>query len=495
MTLPLLSILVFLPLSGLVFISLVHSNDERNAKSMALWISILTFAMACVVWANFDPFVAEYQLVENYMWIESYNVHYHLGVDGLSLFFILLTTLLTPLCILASWHSIEKRVREYMMAFLLLETLLLAMFCAIDMFLFYVFFESVLIPLFLIIGIWGGANKTYACFKFFLYTLFGSLFMLLALVKLYQEGGTTHMVELLTLNLVPAHQKWLFLCFFLAFAVKIPMWPVHTWLPDAHVEAPTGGSVMLAGVLLKMGGYGLLRFCLPLLPNACVYFSPYVYGLSLAAIIFGSLIALVQTDMKKLVAYSSVAHMGFVTLGLFTFNLQGMAGGIVQMLSHGLVSAALFLCVGMLYERFHTRDITNYGGLMKTMPAFSAFFLFFIFANIGLPLTSGFIGEFYVLVGIFSVSTVVASFAVLGNILGAAYSLWLYNRLCFGKTSSFLETQKNMYDLDKREKFILSLLAFFVLWMGIYPKTFTDPINRFSRHVLDVYGPQKAGVS
>jgi NADH-quinone oxidoreductase subunit M len=484
MALPLLSILIFLPLSGLIFISLVKGTDERNAKSMALWISVLTFAMGLVVWAHFDPFVAEYQLVEKHVWIESYNVHYHLGVDGLSIFFILLTTLLTPICILASWHSVEKRVREYMMAFLFLETLLLGMFCAVDMFLFYIFFESVLIPLFLIIGIWGGANKTYACFKFFLYTFLGSLFMLLALVKLYQEGGTTHMVELLSLSLTPSHQKWLFLCFFLAFAIKIPMWPVHTWLPDAHVEAPTAGSAMLAGVLLKMGGYGLLRFCLPLLPNACTYFAPYIYVLSLAAIVFASLTALVQTDMKKLVAYSSVAHMGFVTLGLFTFNIQGMTGGVVQMLSHGLVSAALFLCVGMLYDRFHTRDISNYGGLMKTMPAFSGFFMFFTFASIGLPLTSGFIGEFYVLMGVFSNNTIAASIAVLGSILGAAYGLWLYNRLCFGKVSSFLEEQKYT-DLNRREKLILSLLAFFVLWMGIYPKTFTDPINRFSRQVLE----------
>jgi NADH-quinone oxidoreductase subunit M len=489
MTLPLLSILIFLPLSGLVFMSLIKSNDERNAKSMALWISVLTFAMGLVVWAHFDPFVAQYQLVENYIWIESYNIHYHLGVDGLSIFFILLTTLLTPLCILASWKSVSKRVREYMMAFLLLETLLLGMFCAVDMFLFYIFFESVLIPMFLIIGIWGGTNKTYACFKFFLYTFLGSLFMLLALVKLYQEGGTTNIVDLLTLSLTTGHQKWLFLCFFMAFAVKIPMWPFHTWLPDAHVEAPTAGSALLAGILLKMGGYGFFRFCLPLLPQACLYFAPYIYTLSLAAIIFASLTALVQTDIKKLVAYSSIAHMGFVTLGIFTFNLQGSTGSIVQMLSHGLISAALFICVGQLYERFHTRDITQYGGLMKTMPVFSGFFLFFIFASIGLPLTSGFIGEFYVILALFANHNMVATMAILGSILSACYALWLYRRLCFDKTTPFLEDHKPIHDLDTREKFILSVLVLFILWLGIYPKTFTDSINRYGRQVLEVYTP------
>ena len=491
MSLPLLSLIIFLPVSGVFFISLIKEEDTRNAKAVALWISSLTFLMSLVLLFQFDSYNAEYQFVEKHIWIEPHNIHYHLGIDGISLFFILLSTFLTPICILVSWNSIQKRVREYMMAFLLLETLMIGVFCALDVLLFYIFFEGVLIPLFLIIGIWGGERRTYACFKFFLYTLLGSVFMLLAIIKLYNEAGTTDIAAMTHLTLTPYLQKWLWLSFFVGMAVKIPMWPFHTWLPDAHVEAPTAGSVLLAAVLLKMGGYGFLRFSIPLLPEACQFFAPYVFALSVIAIIYTSLVALVQTDIKKLIAYSSVAHMGFVTLGLFTLNLVGMTGAVVQMISHGLISAALFLCVGMLYERFHTRDISSYGGLVKVMPIFSAFFMFFIFASIALPGTSGFIGEFFVLLGIFKVNLGFACLAVLGMILGAAYSLWLYRRICFGKLLPSLAEMKGIQDLQHGEKLILSSLAVLILFLGIYPKHVTNIINRSMRTVIEVYETKK----
>lgn len=491
MSLPLLSLIIFLPVSGVFFMSLIKEEDTRNAKAVALWISSLTFLMSLVLLFQFDSYNPEYQFVEKHTWIEAYNIHYHLGINGISLFFILLSTFLTPLCILISWNSIQKRVKEYMIAFLFLETLMIGVFCALDVLLFYIFFEGVLIPLFLIIGIWGGDKKIYACFKFFLYTLLGSVFMLLAIIKLYNEAGTTDITAMTHLSLTPYLQKWLWLSFFLGMAVKIPMWPFHTWLPDAHVEAPTGGSVLLAAVLLKMGGYGFLRFSIPLLPEASLFFAPYVLSLSVIAIIYASLVALVQTDIKKLIAYSSIAHMGFVTLGLFTFNLVGMTGAVVQMISHGLISGALFLCIGMIYDRFHTRDIASYGGLVKIMPVFSAFFMFFIFASIALPGTSGFIGEFFILLGVFKVNLGFASLAALGMILGAAYSLWLYRRVCFGKLIPSLAETKGIQDLRYGEKLILGSLAIIILFLGIYPQHVTNIINRSMRHVVDVYETKK----
>jgi len=489
--LPLLSLITFLPVSGVFFISLIKGEDDRNARDVALWISGLTFLLALVLLYQFDPHNTQYQFVEKRLWIEAYNIHYCLGVDGLSLFFILLSTFLTPLCILSSWTNVQKRAKEFMMAFLLLETLMIGVFCALDTLLFYLFFEGVLIPLFLIIGIWGGERKTYACFKFFLYTLLGSVFMLLAIIKLYSEAGTTDFMAMTHLGLTPYLQKWLWISFFIAMAVKIPMWPFHTWLPDAHVEAPTAGSVLLAGVLLKMGGYGFLRFSLPLLPEASQFFAPYVFTFSVIAILYASLVALVQTDMKKLIAYSSVAHMGFATLGLFTFNLVGMTGAVVQMLSHGLISAALFFCVGVLYDRFYTRDISSYGGLVKKMPVFSAFFMFFLFASIAFPGTSGFIGEFFVLLGIFKVNSVFAFLAALSMILGASYVLWLYRRVCFGKLPQSLSEMKGIEDLGWREKFILGSLTLLILFLGIYPKPVTNIINRSMRPIIDIYSSKK----
>jgi NADH-quinone oxidoreductase subunit M len=487
MTLPLLTLIIFLPISGVFFISLIKKEDERNARAVALWISTLTFLMSLVLWAQFDAFNPEFQFVERFLWMESYNIYYLLGIDGISLFFVLLAAFLTPLCILASWTVIQKRVKEYMMAFLLLETLMIGFFCSLDLFLFYIFFEGVLIPLFLIIGIWGGEKRTHACFKFFLYTLFGSVFMLLAIIKLYSEAGTTDLTALMPLHLSFKLQKWMWVAFFLAMAVKIPMWPFHTWLPDAHVEAPTAGSALLAGVLIKMGLYGFLRLSISLLPEASQFFAPFVYTLSIIAIIYTSLIALVQTDIKKLIAYSSIAHMGFATLGLFTFTLVGMTGAIVQMLSHGLISAALFFCVGMLYDRFHTRDIVSYSGLASMIPVFSVFFMFFTFASIGLPGTSGFIGEFFVMLGIFKVDSMFACFAILGVILSAAYALWLYRRICFGKPMQSLVEMRNLQDLNYQEKAILCSLAFLILLLGIYPRSVTNIVNRPMRKIVELY--------
>lgn len=481
MTLPLLSLITFLPSSGIFFLSLIHKNDENNARAVGLWISIITFILSVILWANFDVYNAEYQFIEKYEWIRGYNIFYLMGVDGISLYFILLTTFLVPLCILCSWHSIQKRAREYIMMFLLLETLVIGSFCALDLILFYIFFEGTLIPLFLIIGIWGGSDRIYACFKFFLYTLMGSLFMLLAIIKLYGEFGTTDFMALTDEKIIFSLQVWLWIAFFFCFAIKIPMWPFHTWLPDAHVEAPTAGSVLLAGIVLKMGGYGFLRFCLPLLPQACSFFAPFVFALSVMAILYASLVALAQKDMKKLIAYSSIAHMGFVTLGLFSLNLQGVSGAVVQMLSHGLISSALFLAIGMMYDRFHTREIASYSGLHQIMPVLSAVFMVFSFASIGLPGTSGFIGEFYVMLGIFQANTFFATLAALGMVLGPGYALWLYRRLFTGKLALNLSDNKTAHDLTYWEKSMLLSLLVFVFVMGIYPKPLTNVINRSIR--------------
>ncbi|MBW8310030.1 MAG: NADH-quinone oxidoreductase subunit M [Candidatus Paracaedibacteraceae bacterium] len=476
--LPILSLTTFFPLFGALFILLIKGDEvtiARNSRYVALWASVLTFVLSLLIYIGFDPLKPGYQFVENRNWVKEFNISYHVGVDGFSILFILLSTFLMPLCILASWESIQKRVREYMLAFLLLETLMIGMFCALDLVLFYVFFEGVLIPMFLIIGIWGGERRVYSCFKFFLYTFLGSVFMLLAIIAIYMQVGTTDLTAVYSHTFSSNLQHWLWLAFFASFAVKVPMWPVHTWLPDAHVEAPTAGSVILAGVLLKMGGYGFLRFSVPLFPEASLTFAPFVMTLSVIAVIYTSLVALVQKDMKKLIAYSSVAHMGFVTLGIFAMTPQAVTGAMIQMLSHGLISAALFLCVGVVYDRLHTRDISRYGGLVAIMPVYAAFFMLFTMASVGLPGTSGFVGEFLVILGSFQVSTVFATLAATGMILGAAYALWLYRRVVFGKLEH--ADLQSLKDLNWRERFSFAVLGIVVLWMGIYPKTFTDIIN------------------
>jgi NADH-quinone oxidoreductase subunit M len=432
---PLLSLVTFLPLAGaLIMLVAVRGDDasaQRNARWIALWTTLLTFLLSLLIWRDFDSANAGFQFVEEASWIGG-NITYKMGVDGISMLFVILTAFLMPICILASWRSIEERVKEYMLAFLVLETLMIGVFCALDLVLFYLFFEGGLIPMFLIIGVWGGKRRVYASFKFFLYTLLGSVLMLLALMAMYGTAGTTDIPTLLEPGRFPASmQTWLWIAFFASFAVKLPMWPVHTWLPDAHVEAPTAGSVILAGILLKMGGYGFLRFSIPMFPVASEQLAPFVFALSIIAVIYTSLVALAQEDVKKLIAYSSVAHMGFVTMGAFTFTMQGVQGGIFQMLSHGIVSAALFLCVGVIYDRLHTREIDAYGGLVNRMPIYAFCFMVFTLANVGLPGTSGFIGEFLSLIGAFKANTWVAFLATTGVILSAAYALWLYRRVIF----------------------------------------------------------------
>ncbi|MBN9071413.1 MAG: NADH-quinone oxidoreductase subunit M [Rhizobiales bacterium] len=471
---PILSLVTFLPLVGAVLILFIRDEGEsarRNIRSIALLTTVVTFLLSLFIWAGFDNSNPGFQMVEKAAWLDS-GLSYHMGVDGISMLFVILTTFLMPICILASWESIEKRVKAYMIAFLILETLMTGVFCALDIVLFYVFFEAGLIPMFIIIGVWGGKRRVYASFKFFLYTLLGSVLMLLAIMAMYWTSGTTDIPTLLSYKF-PAHmQTWLWLAFFASFAVKMPMWPVHTWLPDAHVEAPTAGSVILAGILLKMGGYGFLRFSLPMFPDASVYFQPFVFTLSVVAIVYTSLVALMQDDMKKLIAYSSVAHMGYVTMGIFAINAEGVQGAIFQMLSHGLVSGALFLCVGVIYDRLHTREIDAYGGLVNNMPKYAVAFLIFTMANVGLPGTSGFIGEFLTLLGVFQVNTWVAFFATTGVILSAAYALWLYRRVIFGALTK--ENLKAMLDLSAREKAILYPLVILVIFYGVYPTPVFD---------------------
>jgi len=475
---PLLSLTTFLPLLGALAILLLRGNEEetaRLARWIALWTSLATFALSVEVWAAFDPGRADFQLMEKADWLPDFNIAYRMGVDGISLFFVLLSTFLTPICVAASWIAVTKRVREYMIAFLVLETLMVGMFCALDFVVFYMFYEGVLIPMFLIIGVWGGPRRVYAAFKFFLYTLLGSVLMLLAILAIYFATGTTDIVEALAYNFPPNLQNWLWLAFFASFAVKVPMWPVHTWLPDAHVEAPTAGSVILAGVLLKMGGYGFIRFSLPMFPDASATFAPLVYTLSVVAIIYTSLVALAQEDMKKLIAYSSVAHMGFVTIGIFTVTPEGLQGAMIQMLSHGVVSAALFLCVGVVYDRLHTREISRYGGLVNNMPRYALAFMVFMLASVGLPGTSGFVGEFLSLIGAFQVNTWVAFFATSGMVLGAAYMLYLYRRVVFGVITK--DDVRAMLDLSPREVLIFAPMIAVVLWMGIYPASFLRPMQ------------------
>jgi NADH-quinone oxidoreductase subunit M len=467
---PLLSIATFLPLAGALFIAFLSKDAGRNIRYVALWTSLLTFAVSLLIWFHFDPSTAAFQFVEERAWLGP--IKYKMGVDGISVLFVVLTAFLMPFCILASWQSIESRIKEYMIAFLVLETLMIGVFCALDLVLFYLFFEGGLIPMFLIIGVWGGKRRVYASFKFFLYTFLGSVLMLLAMMSMYWHANTTDIPTLLATDFPSEMQMWLWLAFFASFAVKMPMWPVHTWLPDAHVEAPTAGSVILAGILLKMGGYGFLRFSLPMFPEASASMAPVVFGLSIAAILFTSLIALVQEDMKKLIAYSSVAHMGFVTMGIFTFTQQGLDGAIFQMLSHGLVSAALFLCVGVLYDRLHTREIAAYGGLADRMPLYAACFMVFTMANVGLPGTSGFVGEFLTLLSAFKVNTLVAFLATFGVIFSAGYALWLYRRIIFGALEK--PELKALADLSPREIAILAPLVVLTLFYGFYPAPVLD---------------------
>ncbi|MCE2510081.1 MAG: NADH-quinone oxidoreductase subunit M [Alphaproteobacteria bacterium] len=486
--LPLLSLVIFLPLVGVAFILLIRGEGEvqnRNVRNVALWTSLATFALSILLWTNFDTTTSAFQFEEEIPWIPGFDINYHLGVDGISVFFVLLSTLLTPICVLASWEAIQKHVKEYMIAFLVLETFMVGMFCALDFVLFYLFFEGVLIPMFLIIGVWGGPARIYAAFKLFLYTLAGSVLMLLAILTIYFYADTFDIPTLLNVRIPVETQYWLWLAFLASFAVKVPMWPVHTWLPDAHVEAPTAGSVILAGVLLKMGAYGFLRFSIPMLPEASVYFTPLIYALSIIAIIYTSLVALAQEDMKKLIAYSSVAHMGFVTIGIFAGNTQSVEGAIIVMLSHGFVSAALFLCVGVVYDRMHSRDIATYGGLVHRMPLYAFVFMVFMMASVGLPGTSGFIGEFLVLVGAFQANTWVAFLAATGVILGAAYMLWLYRRVVFGELTK--KSLKDILDLSPREILIFAPLILLVFWMGLYPAPFLDVLHESVGNLVERY--------
>ena len=496
---PLLSLVTFLPLVGAAFILMARGDDAvvaRNARNIALWTSLIDLVLSLVLWFEFDPSTADFQFVERADWVTigGFQFTYHMGIDGISLFFVLLSTLLTLLSILSAWEAIQFRVKEFMVAFLVLETLMVGIFCALDFVLFYVFFEGVLIPMFLIIGIWGGSNRIYSAFKFFLYTLLGSVLMLLAILAVYFQTGTTDIEVALTHNFPAGLQKWLWLAFFASFAVKVPMWPVHTWLPDAHVEAPTAGSVILAGILLKLGGYGFVRFSLPMFPLASAYFTPLIFTLSAIAVIYTSLVALAQIDMKKLIAYSSIAHMGFVTMGTFAVTNEAVQGAVIQMLSHGLVSGALFLCVGVLYDRLHTHEIARFGGLIERMPAYAFVFMVFTLAAIGLPGTSGFIGEFLILLGTFKVSTLECTLAATALFLGPAYMLYLYRRVIFGTITR--ADLRNMLDLSLREKAVFAPLLVLVLWMGVYPNSFLRPIQVSVDHLVQQVNAatQAAGV-
>ena len=483
---PLLSTIIFLPLVGAAFIFIIRGQEAavaRNARHVALWVSLITFGLSLLLLVLFDTTTVEFQFVERLNWIPEHNIGYHLGVDGISIFFVILTTFLTPICVLSSWESIKIHVREYMIAFLVMETLVVGAFCALDFIPFYVFFEGMLIPMFLIIGIWGGPRRVYAAFKFFLYTLLGSVLFLLGILAVYFEVGTTDIPTIWNHEFSYSLQIWLWLAFFASFAVKVPMWPFHTWLPDAHVEAPTAGSVILAGILLKLGGYGFLRFSLPMFPDASAFFVPFIFTLSIVAVIYTSFVALMQDDMKKLIAYSSVAHMGFVTIGIFTFTTQGIEGGIFQMLSHGILSAALFLIVGVVYDRMHSRLIDSYGGLVHRMPKYAAIFMVIMLATVGLPGTSGFVGEFLVFVGVFQVNSWAAGLAMTGVILGAAYMLWLYRRVVFGALTK--EDLKSITDVSPREIAVFAPLVILTIFLGIYPFPVLDVIHSSVAHMMD----------
>ncbi len=486
MDFPILSSLILLPAIGSIFL-LFSKNDDRKTetvKYVALFTSIVNFLISLYLWNSFDNSLSNFQFVEERVWLDGF-VNYKVGIDGISILFVVLTAFITPLCILSVNNSVKVRLRDFLIAILIMESFMIGVFCALDLVIFYLFFEAGLIPMFLIIGIWGGPKRVYSAFKFFLYTLLGSVLMLVAIISIYWITGTTDVIKLYELGIDPKYQNLLWLAFFSSFAVKTPMWPVHTWLPDAHVEAPTAGSVLLAAILLKMAGYGFIRFSLGLFPFASEVFTPLIYVLSLIAIVFTSLIALMQEDMKKLIAYSSVAHMGFVTLGIFTLKQQGIEGSIIQMISHGLVSAALFLCVGVVYDRIHSRLINTYGGIVSIIPKYSILFMLFTLAALGLPGTSGFIGEFLILMGAFKDNFLVAVIASLGVIFGAAYMLWLYKRVVFGEIVN--KNLLKMPDLNKSEFTILIILALPTLFFGFYPEPLINTIEVSVKDLIEMY--------
>jgi len=486
MNFPIISALILLPTIGSIFLLFSKTNNENNLtiKYVALFTSAVNFLLSIYLWYLFDPSISEFQFIEDRTWLVGF-VNYKVGVDGISILFIILTTFITPLCIISVNNTIKVKLREFLIAILIMESFMIGVFCSLDLVIFYLFFEAGLIPMFLIIGIWGGPKRVYAAFKFFLYTLLGSVLMLVAIISIYWIAGTTDVVQLYEIRIDAKYQNLLWLAFFSSFAVKTPMWPVHTWLPDAHVEAPTAGSVLLAAILLKMAGYGFIRFSLGLFPIASEVFTPFIYTLSVVAIVFTSLIALMQEDMKKLIAYSSVAHMGFVTLGIFTIQQQGIEGSIIQMISHGLVSAALFLCVGVVYDRMHSRLISTYGGIVTVIPKYSVLFMLFTLAALGLPGTSGFVGEFLILMGVFKDNFLVAVIASLGVILGAAYMLWLYKRVVFGKLVN--KELEKMIDLDRSEYFILITLAIPTLFFGFYPDPLINTIEVSVKDLIETY--------
>jgi NADH-quinone oxidoreductase subunit M len=486
MNFPILSSLILLPTIGALFLFFTKDKEGNNstAKYVSLFTTAVNFLISIYLWVSFDPSTSNFQFIEDRAWIKGF-INYKVGVDGISILFIILTTFITPLCIISVNNSVKKRLRDFLIAILILESFMIGVFCALDLVVFYLFFEAGLIPMFLIIGIWGGPRRVYSAFKFFLYTLLGSVLMLVAIISIYWISGTTDVIKLYELGIDSKYQNLLWLAFFSSFAVKTPMWPVHTWLPDAHVEAPTAGSVLLAAILLKMAGYGFIRFSLGLFPVASEVFTPLIYALSVIAIIVTSLIALMQEDMKKLIAYSSVAHMGFVTLGVFTIQQQGIEGSIIQMISHGLVSAALFLCVGVVYDRMHSRLISSYGGIVTIIPKYSILFMIFTLAALGLPGTSGFVGEFLILMGVFKDNFLVAVLASIGVIIGAAYMLWLYKRVVFGKLIN--SDLKSMMDLDRSEYFILTCLAIPTLYFGFYPDPLINTIEVSVNDLIDMY--------
>ena len=464
---PILSLLIFFPFLGSLIILLVNKNDtsyEKKVKEIGLWTSIINFFLSLILLYSFDKTQSQFQFVENFKLIDDLNIYYYLGIDGISLSFILLTTLLIPICIIISWNKIKEHTGYFIASFLIIEFFLIGLFSSLDLFIFFIFFEGSLIPLFLIIGIWGGENRIYASYKFFLYTIFGSLIMLLGILTLYFYSGTSNLTLLMKTNIPFILQIWLFLSFFASFAIKIPMWPFHTWLPDAHVEAPTAGSIILAGILLKLGGYGFLRFSLPLFPEASDFFTPLIFILSLISIIYISILALSQTNIKKLIAYSSVAHMGFVTLGIFSRNLEALHGAVFQMISHGLISAALFLSAGFLIDKMQTKNIDDFGGLLKKMPKFSIFFMVYCLGAISFPGTTGFIGEFLILLGISKINFLITFIAAFGIILSACYILWLYNRICFGNNN-----YNDITDLNTKNTLVFLIFVLLIIILGMYP--------------------------
>ena len=484
MDFPILSSLILLPTIGAIFIFCSKNKNNISSKYISIFISLVNFILSIYLWYSFDNRTHEFQFVEERIWLEGF-INYKVGIDGISILFVILTTFITPLCIISVNSTIKNRLKDFLVAILFMETMMIGVFCSLDLVIFYLFFEAGLIPMFLIIGIWGGERRVYSAFKFFLYTLLGSVLMLVAIISIYWMTGTTDVIELYQIGIDAKYQNLLWLAFFSSFAVKTPMWPVHTWLPDAHVEAPTAGSVLLAAILLKMAGYGFIRFSIGLFPIASEYFVPLVFGLSLVAIVYTSFVALMQEDMKKLIAYSSVAHMGFVTMGIFTMTPQGIEGSIFQMISHGIISAALFLCVGVVYERMHTREINKYGGVVSVMPKYAVVFMIFTLGALGLPGTTGFVGEFLILLGTFKVNFLVATIASLGVILGAAYMLWLYRRIVFGEITN-AEVNK-LVDLNKSEMIILSTLAIAAILFGFYPDPLLSTTSTSVEGLIDLF--------